>query len=109
MAATTSAAANKTLCLAAVLCLALVVVAAAAATTPGEEGKPMCQVPSNVTDCVQQIKDLNEKNQGKLVSPDCCKELAKQIGCGCLLRNALKDANLLDLQEPFCVKGTACE
>nr|CAB3486413.1 unnamed protein product [Digitaria exilis] len=94
--------------MAAALCLALVVVGA----TAGEEAvKPMCQVPNNVTACVRHIQDLKEKNQlgTKLLSPDCCRQLTEQIGCACVLRNALKDANLLDIQEPFCVKGTACE
>lgn len=94
-------AANKKLQL--VLCMALIVAAVAADVTP------TCQVPNNVTACVEQIKDFKEKNQGKLFSPDCCKQLTEQFGCGCVLRNALKNANLLDIQEPFCVKGTACD
>nr|CAB3483905.1 unnamed protein product [Digitaria exilis] len=99
----------------AALCLALVVVVSAAATTAAPAGqeavKPMCQVPNNVTACVRQIQDLKAKNQlgTKLLSPDCCRQLTEQFGCACVLRNALKDANLLDIQEPFCVKGTACE
>ncbi|CAL5035872.1 unnamed protein product [Urochloa decumbens] len=99
----TSSAANKKHQMAVMLCLALVVVAAVA------DVKPACQVPNNVTACVQQILDFKEQNQGKLLSPDCCKQLTEQFGCACVLRNALKEANLLDIQKPFCVKGTACE
>lgn len=93
-------AANKKLQL--VLCMALIVAAVAA------DVKPTCQVPNSVTACVEQIKDI-KNNQGKLFSPDCCKQLTKQFGCGCALRTALIDANLFDIQKPFCVEGTACE
>lgn len=92
-------AANKKLQL--VLCIALIVAAMAADVTS------TC-LPTEVTACVNQIKDI-KNNQGKLFSPDCCDQLAKQSGCGCALRTALIQANLLDPQESFCVKGTGCQ
>lgn len=93
-------AANKKLQL--VLCIALIVAAVAAAATP------TCQAPNDVTPCIDQLKDF-KKNQGKVFSSDCCRKLTEQFGCGCVIRDALKNAGLLDLQEPFCGKGTGCE
>ncbi|CAL5035873.1 unnamed protein product [Urochloa decumbens] len=90
-----SSAANKKLQMVAVLCLAFVMAAVAA------DVKHKC-VPPNSDDwtCVTSLRRrTREKNQGrKLLFPDCCKQ--EQFGCACVLGNALREANLLDIQKP---------
>lgn len=100
-----SAASNKKLQLAALSLLVLVVAAAAT-------DQQQCRVPEEVDACVQQIKDelskIGKMPGTPLLTPSCCKELRDQLGCACLLRDAVLKAGL-DIGAPFCAQGTGCK
>ncbi|KAJ1269867.1 hypothetical protein BS78_06G010700 [Paspalum vaginatum] len=96
MAMAAYAAKNKKLqLLVAALCLA------AAAARPYEwEGEKTaaeqkCQVPN--------------KRPRRSFTPPCCMELREQLGCACVLRDAIKNAGLIDIGKPFCVDGSGCK
>ncbi|KAJ1255115.1 hypothetical protein BS78_K285800 [Paspalum vaginatum] len=112
MAMAAYAAKNKKLqLLVAALCLA------AAAARPYEwEGEKTaaeqkCQVPNKVDACAKQFEELNKsyKETKTVFTPPCCMELREQLGCACVLRDAIKNAGLIDIGKPFCVDGSGCK
>lgn len=100
-------ASNKKVQLAAVLCLALVMAASTSALAAEQQE---CTVPTEVDACVDQIREELDKATvaEPFLTPSCCKELRRQIGCGCLLRDAVLLAGL-DIGAPFCAAGTGCK
>ncbi|KAG2570380.1 hypothetical protein PVAP13_7KG105100 [Panicum virgatum] len=84
---------------AAAMMFALLLVSAATAIDKN------CNIP--VTALEQCVLDV--ENSISIVQPKCCDQMAKQFGCGCVLRDILVKYGRYDPQKPFCPEGTACD
>ncbi|RLM74325.1 hypothetical protein C2845_PM15G01020 [Panicum miliaceum] len=87
----------------AAMMLALLLVIMVSASAAADEN---CNIPA--AELVQCVLDV--VNSGiSIVQPKCCNEMAKQLGCGCVLRDILVKYGRYDPQKPFCPEGTACD
>ncbi|TKW03004.1 hypothetical protein SEVIR_7G042400v4 [Setaria viridis] len=80
----------------------LLIIVEVSATAAAEQS---CNIPA--TELEQCVVDV--VNSGlRIMQPKCCNRMAKEFGCGCVLREILKKYGY-DPQKPFCPEGTACD
>ncbi|PUZ46120.1 hypothetical protein GQ55_7G022600 [Panicum hallii var. hallii] len=91
---------NKKYGAAMMLPLFLVIMVSAAAADDENCNIPAAELEQCVLDVVNSIS---------IVQPKCCNDMAKQFGCGCVLRDILVKYGRYDPQKPFCPEGTACD